>query len=140
MARTHAQIKSDFYDVLAIDTAGLAVRTALATYGSGASSIVERNRLSAASLPAFPFLALQWGIEGGPRTGVRSYFPIWWLYDSPLYWMGRLEALIPLIETAYPLHALLMCEVDFLPVREVLDEALGFIPGKGFPFHIKTRG
>jgi hypothetical protein len=134
---TPAAIKSAFFTVLYSGSAGAAVRAAL---GAGAASVVERNKINAASLPATPFLALQWGVKGGPRTGVRQYFPTWWIYDSPLHWMTRIEALIPLIEAAYPEDAISMCWLDFLPVREVIDESLGNLPGQGFPFHIKTRG
>jgi hypothetical protein len=131
-------IKTAFFNVLYADAAGAAVRAAL---GALSASVVHRPELRAAELPAFPFVALQWGVEGGPRTGVRQYFPIWWLYDSPQRTdYRRLEALIPLIEAAYPENAISMCYLDFLPVREVIDEALGHIPGKGFPFQIRTRG
>lgn len=137
MARTHTQIRADFFNVLYTNSTGSAVRAAL---GAGAASVVDREDLNAASLPVFPFVALQWGVAGGSRTGLRQYFPTWWLYDDAQYRWRRLEALITLIEAAYPEDALSMCHIDFLPVREVIDVPLGHIPGKGFPFQIRTRG
>jgi hypothetical protein len=136
MARTPLQIKAAFYAVLKSDTAGTAVRAAL---GNGASSVIEKEDLKAKPAPAAPFVALQWGVGGGPRTGTNTYFPTWWLYDDAPYRHTRLEALIALIEAAYPENAIGMCYVDFLPVRELTDAALSR-PAKGFPFQIRTRG
>ncbi len=140
MARTPAQLKSAFWNVLYTDTAGTAVRAAL---GAGATSIVERQGLSAGvtNLPARPFIALQWGNGGGVRNrGIQTFFPVWWAYDEDLYGWGRLEDLVALIHAAYGEDSISMCYTDFLPVRELTDQALGGLPAKSLPFTIRTRG
>lgn len=138
MARTPQQLKTAFYNVLKTDSAGTSVRTAL---GAGASSVIHRTELS--TLPARPFVALSWGdtAGGGARNrAVRNFYPVWFLYDDALYKWSRLEALIPLIEAAYPEDAIAMCYLDFLPVRELTDRAVSQMPAKSMPFHIVTRG
>lgn len=141
MARTPQEIKADFFNVLysGAGAASVAARDAL---GAGAASIIDRYDLNAATLPTLPFLALQWGDRagGGARNRVvRTFYPVWFLYDSPLYRQSRLEALVALIEAAYPEDALTMCYLDFLPVRELTDATLK-LPAKSMPFEIRTRG
>lgn len=137
MSLSPQAIKSAFFNVLYSASAGTAVRAAL---GNGATSVIAREDLTATSLPTPPFIALQWGTGGGPRNReVRTFLPVWWLYDAPAQRHFRLEALIPLIEAAYAEDAIRMCYLDFLPVRELTDAALN-MPVKSFPFQIRTRG
>jgi hypothetical protein len=139
MARTPQQIKEDFFAVLhsSVASASVAVRDAL---GGGAASVIVREELNKASLPEFPFVALQWPRGGGPRNrGVKHFYPIWFLYDQSIYRYSRLDPLVALIEAAYPEDAITMCDLDFIETRELREDALN-LPAKSFPFHIKTRG
>jgi hypothetical protein len=140
MALTPLQIKAAFFAVLhsGSGAASVAVRAAL---GAGAASVIVREDL-VSPLPATPFVALQWGARasGGARNrAVKIFYPVWFLYDSTLYRQSRLDPLVALIEAAYTEDALSMCYTDFLPVRELLDEALS-LPAKSMPFEIRTRG
>lgn len=140
MGLTPAQLRTAFFNVLYQDSAGTATRAAL---GAGASSVIVREELNKATLPLAPFVVLHWNSQpsGGPRNrGVRTYYPIWWLYDMPDKRQSQLDALQPLIETAYPEDAVSMCYVDFLPVRDLLDSALDGFPAKSMAFKIVTRG
>lgn len=134
---TSVAIKSSFFNVIKTDAVGLSVRNAL---GDVANSVVEREDLNKASLPTFPFMALQWVAEDETRTGLCRYFPIWWVYDSPLYRQRRIGPIVLLIKAAYPEDAITGCHLDFMPRRGVIDESLGHIPGMSFPFQIRTRG
>jgi hypothetical protein len=139
MGLTSAQLKSAFFNVLYSDSAGTATRAAL---GADATSVIVREELNKAALPASPFVALQWGARasGGSRNrAVRTFYPVWFLYDQTIYRQSRLEPLVALIEAAYAEDSLTMCYTDFLPVRELLDEALN-LSAKSMPFEIRTRG
>lgn len=137
MTTTPAAVKAAFLNVIKTDSAGAAVRAAL---GSTAS-VVGKEDLNSGALPTAPFLALQWGPEGGPRTGVRTYFPTWWVYDDVGRGFYRINALLPLIEAAYPANAIAYCYVDFLnKTGEIRDANLGLLPCRSFPFQIKMRG
>ena len=139
MSRSTQQIKADFFAVLKSDRAGATVRAAL---GDGATSVIPKEDLDR-PLPATPFLVFQWigQPSGGARNrGVNTFYPIWWLYDDIAHRYYRLEALIPLIETAYPEDAITGCYTDFLPVRELPDRGLLNMPAKSMAFLIKTRG
>jgi len=136
VSTTPATIKLAFFNVLKTDSAGSAVRAALGNLGE---SVITRDDLDSSNLPAAPFLVMQWGAEGGARTGVRSFFPTWWAYDTKRYF--RINALLPLIEAAYPEGAIAYCYTDFLnKTGEIKDANLGYLPCRGFPFQIKTRG
>lgn len=138
MTTTPAVIKAACFAILETDSAGSAVRAAL---GSGAASVVAKDELSSGTLPACPFVALQWGPEGGPRTGVRSFFPTWWVYDDVGRGFYRINAILPLIEAAYPATAIAYCYLDFInKTGEIRDQNLGLLPCRGFPFIIKARG
>lgn len=138
MGLTPTQLKTAFFNVLKTSSAGAPVRAAL---GAGATSVIEREDLKGV-LPALPLVALQWGVRasGGKRNrGVKTFYPIWFLYDGTAYRQTRLEPLVTLIEAAYAEDALTMCYTDFLPVRELTDDAL-HLPAKSMPFEIRTRG
>ncbi len=140
MGLTPEQLKNAFFNVLYSDSAGSAARAAL---GAGASSVIVREELNKASLPAAPFIVFQWigQPSGGPRNReVKTYYPIWWLYDQSVYRHSRLEPLIPLIEAAYPEDAIKMCYLDFLPTRELTERAIANMPVKSMAFQIRTRG
>jgi hypothetical protein len=139
MSLTPQQLKAAFFNVLKTDSAGTAVRAAL---GDGATSVIPKEDLNK-PLPATPFVVFQWigQPSGGSRNrGIRTYYPIWFLYDDIVKQYFRLEALIPLIEAAYPEDAIKMCYTDFLPVRELPDKGLLNMPAKSMAFTIKTRG
>lgn len=140
MALTPQQLKTAFYNVLYSDSAGSAVRAAL---GAGASSVIDRTAIGAGvtSLPARPFVSLSWGDGGGPRNrGVKTFYPIWWLTDDDSYKWKRLEALVDLIHAAYAEDSIAMAYLDFLPVRELTNRALGGMPEKSVLFTLRTRG
>jgi hypothetical protein len=139
MSLTPAQLRLAFFNVLYSDSAGAATRAAL---GDGVSSVILREALTQ-PYPATPFLVLHWNSQpsGGPRNrGVKTYYPTWFLYDMVSYRQSRLDPIQTLIEAAYPEDGLSMCYVDFLPVRDLSESALGGMPAKSMPFQVRTRG
>lgn len=139
MAHTLDELRKAFFNVAysSVASASVALRAAL---GDGANSIIERQELKKLPLPTAPFLAFAWPQGGGPRNrGVQEYFPILVLRDASIYGHTRLYPIIALVKAAYPEDALTMCFLDFLPVREIENDALS-MPALSMPFRITTRG
>ena len=91
------------YNRLYSDSDGSAVRSAL---GNGASSVIHAKELSETRatdivLPTRPFIALRPGaIPTTDRTIEQPQFT-WFVYDDPDRGYYRINALLPLIATAY---------------------------------------
>ena len=129
-----------WYAVLATDSAGAAVRAAL---GSGASSIIPADDLEVGSLPARPLLAYRAGsVIGSPGWDVQRATLTWWLYDDVLYKYARINALIALIQAAYPADTLVIpfCEHRQLAITaERPDTTLGNRPARAIPYQVSWR-
>lgn len=86
------------FNRLAFDAAGSPVRAAL---GAGATSILHAAQLRRETLPARPFVALR--RFAVPIRDRIIWLPRynWYVYDDSAYEYTRIEALLPLIGTAY---------------------------------------
>ncbi len=96
-------VSSQFWARLASDAAGASVRAAL---GAGATSIIHADQLAIEPRPARPLLAGRGGQLTGQSGEMRQLWWRWWVYDDPTQMYWRINGLLPLIEQAYPLHAL----------------------------------
>ena len=89
---------ASIFSLLKSDTAGSAVRAAL---GAGATSVIPRQTLADATLPASPFLVGYAGAITGDRRQMRDLFYTWLIYDDPVRLWWRINGLASLIEAAY---------------------------------------
>lgn len=96
-----ASINGLLYARLKSDAAGASVRAAL---GAGAQSIIPAEHLRREPRPARLMVVWRGGSVGGASGDMRGITGTWWLYDDPAQGYVRIDALVPLIEAAYPLH------------------------------------
>jgi hypothetical protein len=130
-------VEDAFYAVLRTDSTGAAVRTALV--GDGASAVIWAADLKIA-LPRSPFVALAIGPVVGKRQDVRQHVLTWFVYDdAPRRW-SRIDAIIPLIETAYPADAITFGDTNIVSISQPFtDAALGSRPARSIQFVYTTR-
>jgi len=80
--------------------------TICAATGPGTSAgVIPAHELSR-PLPARPFLAWRGGVVSGQSHEMRGVNGSWWVYDDPGQGYYRIDALIALIEEAYPPDAI----------------------------------
>lgn len=126
-----------FYNVLKVDSAGAAVRTALE--GDGAAAVIWAADLKL-TLPAAPFIALAIGPVPGKRLDVRQHTFTWFVYDDPPRRWSRIDVIIPLIETAYPDDAIAFGDTNIVSISQTFtDFALGSRPARSIQFVYTTR-
>lgn len=89
---------ASIFSVLKTDSAGTSVRGAL---GAGATSVIPRQTLADATLPASPFVVGTGGAITGDRRQMRDLFYTWLIYDDPTYLWRRINGIVKLIEAAY---------------------------------------
>lgn len=141
---TPAAAVTSFYAILATATgaASIAVRAAL---GNGASSVIVRDDLAVGALPVAPFVVLSQGsISGSPDWDAQRMVLTWWIYDDVTsYKNTRIDALIALIDAAYPPDdptVIPSVEVRRLSASQVNpDRALGNRPHCALPFQLSWR-
>ena len=99
----------------------------IAALGNGSASVIHADHLGTQPFPARPFLALRSaGIAGASRE-MRTCVWWWWIYDDIARGYRRINAIIPLIEAAYPLHATgAYWEIASIGA-ETIDEQLGLL-------------
>jgi hypothetical protein len=138
-AQTIVTLKEDFYNVLKTSTAApsVAVRAAL---GAGATSIIPREDLRAASLPTAPFIAVAYGPMPGTREDVRTLFPTLWLYDDAGGRWRRINTVAALVDAAYPFDILPYADVRLAPGygEELTDYSLAR-PTMAMRYTVKAR-
>lgn len=131
-----AAVEDAFYAVLHADSAGAAVRAVL---GDGASAVLWAADLKLA-LPRPPFIALAIGPVTGRRLDVRQHTLTWYVYDEPPRRWSRIDAIIPLIETAYPADAITFGDTNIVSISQAFtDAALGSRPARSIQFVYTTR-
>jgi hypothetical protein len=89
---------ASIFSILKTDSAGTSVRAAL---GAGANSVIPRQTLADATLPASPFVVGAGGAITGDRRQMRDLFYTWLVYDDPTTLWRRINAIVSLIEAAY---------------------------------------
>jgi hypothetical protein len=115
-----AAINGLLYARLKSDTAGAAVRAAL---GAGAAGIIPAERLRVEPRPARVLLVWRGGSVGGQSGEMRGVTGVWWCYDDPNQGYARIDALVPLIEAAYPLSALAWGETRITMIGQATEDA-----------------
>lgn len=130
-------VDAAFYAVLRTDSAGAAVRAALV--GDGAAAVIWAADLKL-TLPRPPFVALNVGPVVGKRQDVRQHTFTWFVYDdAPRRW-SRIDAIIPLIEAAYPADAITFGDTNIVSISQPFtDFALGSRPARSIQFVYTTR-
>jgi hypothetical protein len=98
-----ATINGLLFARLKSDTAGAAVRAAL---GAGAASVIPATHLRREPRPVRPMLVWRGSSVGGQSGEMRDIIGTWWIYDDPAQGFARIDALIPLIEAAYPIDVI----------------------------------
>jgi len=98
-----ATINGLLFARLKSDAAGAAVRAAL---GAGAQSVIPAEQLRREPRPARLMAVWRGGSVGGASGDMRGITGTWWIYDDPPQGYARIDALIPLIEAAYPLDVI----------------------------------
>jgi hypothetical protein len=98
-----ATINGLLFARLKSDAAGAAVRAAL---GAGAASVIPATHLRREPRPARVLLVWRGSSVGGQSGGMRDIIGTWWIYDDPAQGFARIDALIPLMEAAYPLDVI----------------------------------
>lgn len=98
-----AAINSLFFNQLKTSSAGAAVRAAA---GAGATSIIPSEQLRREPRPARVLLAWRGGSVGGRSGDMRGITGTWWIYDDPAQGYARIDAMIPLVEAAYPIDCI----------------------------------
>ncbi len=136
-----ATLQQSFYARLFSDSAGATVRGLL---GSGASSIIVRDDLDPANVPARPFLVFATGpIAGAPDYDMQRMQCAWWVYDDPIRKFSRIDALILPIANAYPADdptVIQYCDVRRLSVSQpTYDSKLGGRPARSLPYQVSWR-
>jgi len=128
-------LTASIYNRLFSDSAGSATRAAL---GNGASSVIHTKELSETRatdivLPTPAFVALRPGPAPTSDRLIQNPTFRWYIYDDPARGYYRINALLPLIATAYdfetnPLSltsgAIGLVEIGN-PSAEIQDEKLG---------------
>ena len=126
------------FALLKSGTVGASVRGAL---GSGASSVIPRQSLADATLPAAPFVVGYAGAITGDRRQMRDVFYTWLIYDDPVRLWWRINGLLPLIEAAYTdnVHIIDTYRIHLASIgAEAMDEALNR-PFRSVLLQIRTR-
>lgn len=130
-------VEDAFYNVLKVDSAGTTVRAALV--GAGAAAVIWAADLKL-TLPAAPFIALNIGPVPGKRQDVRQHTFTWFVYDDPPRRWSRIDAIIPLIEAAYPDDAITFGDTNIVSISQTFtDFALGSRPARSIQFVYTTR-
>lgn len=136
-----ATLLTTFYARLASDSAGSAVRALL---GAGAASIIVRDDLDAANVPARPFLVCASGpIAGAPDYDMQRMVCAWWIYDDPIRKFSRIDSLLLPIANAYPADdgtVIPYCDVRRLGVSQpIYDSKLGGRPARSLSYQVSWR-
>jgi hypothetical protein len=98
-----ASINGLLFARLKSDAAGTAVRAAL---GAGAASIIPAHQLRREPRPVRLMAVWRGSSVGGQSGQMRDIIGTWWIYDDPAQGYARIDALIPLMEAAYPLDTI----------------------------------
>lgn len=115
-----AAINGLLYAQLKTALAGAAVRAAL---GAGAASIIPANQLRQEPRPARVLLVWRGGSVGGASGEMRPLTGVWWIYDDPNQGYARIDALVPLIEAAYPVACLAWGETRVTLIGQGTEDA-----------------
>lgn len=115
-----ATINGLLYARLKSEAAGASVRAAL---GAGAASIIPAEKLRVEPRPARVLLAWRGGPVGGQSGEMRGIIGTWWIYDDPGQGYARIDALVPLVEAAYPRDALAWGETRITLVGQASEDA-----------------
>jgi hypothetical protein len=115
-----ATLNGLLYAQLKTALAGGAVRAAL---GAGAASIIPAEKLRQEPRPARPLLVWRGGSVGGQSGDMRPITGVWWAYDDPGQGYARIDALVPLIEAAYPRDALAWGETRITLIGQATEDA-----------------
>ena|SRR5689334_16935659 len=97
-------LKAVVYNRLKTDGEGASVRAAL---GAADASVIDATKLRLTPLPKRPFLTLRRGAAPS-ALGLEIYTFRWWIYDDSIQEYVRINALIPLIGSAYDAKLLRM--------------------------------
>lgn len=139
-----ASLSSQAYARLQTDALGAAVRSAL---GAGAESVIWAEQLKRYDhdhpMPDRPLAALRMGAVSGQAYDTRILTFTWWLYDE--LWAAdpphaRIDALVPLVEAAYPRTSLPFVEVKTANVGQGTDDEILGLRVRPVQFAIYTRG
>jgi len=115
-----AAINGLLYAQLKTAAAGAAVRAAL---GAGAASIIPAEKLRQEPRPARVLLVWRGGSVGGSSGDMRPITGVWWVYDDPHQGYARIDALVPLVEAAYPLDCVAWGETKISLVGQATEDA-----------------
>lgn len=107
---TVRSVKSAFFSLLKIDSAGQAVRDALA---NGAQSVLTYASFRASPQAPGPMLVIRYGPVTGARELVRTFYPTIWLYDDGQKNWNRLNDLTSLIEPLYHTESIAYCDTRY---------------------------
>lgn len=115
-----ASISGLLYAQLKTAAAGAAVRAVL---GAGAASIIPAERLRHEPRPARVLLVWRGGSVGGASGEMRPASGVWWVYDDPGQGYARIDAVVPLIEAAYPRDALAWGDTRITLIGQATEDA-----------------
>jgi hypothetical protein len=118
-----AAINGLLYAQLKTATAGAPLRAALVAMGASVASIIPAEKLRVEPRPARVLLAWRGGSVGGQSGDMRPISCVWWLYDDPAQGYARIDALVPLIEAAYPLECVAWGETRVSFVGQATEDA-----------------
>jgi hypothetical protein len=143
MALDIVSATTSFFNTLATDSAGSAVRAQLVTYGSSASSIVPADFLkkynNASPMPVRPLIAYRGSVITGNSRTVNEMFVKWFIYDDEQFQYYRINTLIPLIVAAYPENAIPHAYIEYSGASQEAPDPAYQMPVRSLTFVIKNR-